>query len=338
MKAVIKAIEYILPTGKVTNEQLAAEFAGFTPEKIESKTGIVERHIAVEGECASDLGVRAANKLFGTGVCQASTVDFLLFCTQSPDYFLPTTACLVQERLGLPTSVGALDFNLGCSGFVYGLSLAKGLIETGQAKNVLLLTAETYSKHINSGDRNLRTLFGDAAAATLVGATTGGDQESIGPFVFGTDGRGANNLIVPTGGMRSPQVPNAEILKDKGGSARSVNNLFMDGREIFNFTLEAVPVAFNELLSRARKTSEEIDLFVFHQANAFMLEHLRQKLSIPTEKFLVSMAACGNTVSSTIPIALKDASIKGSLHSGSLVMLVGFGVGYSWSATLIRWP
>jgi len=243
---------------------------------------------------------------------------------------------LLQHRLGLPKACGALDFNLGCSGFVYGLSLAKGLVETGQARNVLLLTAETYSKHIHPADKSVRTLFGDAAAATLVSSETG-DDDFIGPFVFGTDGAGASNLMVPTGGLRRATVSDAKPVADDGGSQRTINNLYMNGPEIFNFSLRVVPAVIRELLAKAAKSSTQIDLWVFHQANRYMLEHLRKKLGIPEERFVVAMADCGNTVSSTIPIALSRVAATGRLQEGMTVMLVGFGVGYSWSATLVRW-
>jgi 3-oxoacyl-[acyl-carrier-protein] synthase-3 len=304
-------------------------------EKIDDKTGIRERHIAAPEECSSDLAVAAARKLFDSGACRPDEIDFVLLCTQSPDYFLPTTACLVQDRLGIPTTAGALDFNLGCSGFVYGLGLAEGLIASGQARNLLLLTAETYSKFLHPRDKSVRTLFGDAAAATLL---TASEQPSLGPFVYGTDGAGAPNLIVPAGGMRQARTAETAIAKeDDSENLRSQDNLFMAGGEIFNFTLSAVPKSIQALLERASLSFEQIDLFVFHQANRFMLEHLRKRLKIPAEKFQVSMAHCGNTVSSTIPIALKEAQREGRLKDGATVMLVGFGVGYSWGATLLRW-
>src|SRR5438309_11485134 len=177
----ISAIEYFLPEKIVTTADLSAEFPDWSVEKIDAKTGIQERHIAAPGECASDLAVAAAQKLFESKACTASDIDFLLFCTQSPDYFLPTTACLIQNRLGIPTTAGAYDFNLGCSGYIYGLGQAEGLIATGQASNVLLLTAETYSKFIHPRDRSVRTIFGDAAAATLIRAVEA-DAPYIGPF------------------------------------------------------------------------------------------------------------------------------------------------------------
>ena len=337
MATYIAGIAYHLPKLELTNERLAAEFPDWTIDKIQGKTGICSRRIAAEGECASDLGVEACRKLFSEGVCQPGDVDFLLFCTQSPDYFLPTTACLMQQRLGIPTTAGALDFNLGCSGYIYGLGLAKGLIESGQARRVLLVTAETYSKHIHPGDKSVRTLFGDAAAATLIASD---DQHvgAFGPFVYGTDGRGGANLCVPSGGMRLMRDEQTRVcVPDDQGNLRSQDNLYMNGPEIFTFTLREIPGLVRVTLAKAELEMEDIDHFVFHQANQYMLESLRKKTKIPESKFILSFAQCGNTVSSTIPIALKDSMEKGLLKPGERIMLVGFGVGYSWGSAIIQW-
>lgn len=336
MKAVLRGIDVYFPQTILSNEELARGESGWSAQKILKKTGIKERRIAFPDECASDMGIAAAERLFESGICDRSSIDFLLFCTQSPDFFLPTTACLMQERLGLPSSCGALDFNLGCSGYVYGLALAKALIESGQAKNLLLVTAETYSKYIHAQDWSVRTIFGDGASATLL-CPVHSNEDFIGPFVYGTDGTGGENLIVPTGGMRKPPIPQAELTADDNGNHRTINNLFMDGPEIFNFTLQVVPQTLKELLNKSRKSMEDIDLFVFHQANAFILEHLRQKLKIPKEKFVFVMEDYGNTVSSTIPIALEHLKSTGKLEAGQLLMLIGFGVGYSWGGALLRW-
>jgi 3-oxoacyl-[acyl-carrier-protein] synthase-3 len=336
--AAISAIEYYLPQNVLSTERLARERPEWAVEKIDAKTGIRDRHVAADNECASDLAVEAAAKLFSAGACKPEQIDYLLFCTQSPDYFLPATACLIQTRLGIPRSAGALDYNLGCSGFVAGLGLAKGLIETGQATKVLLLTGDTYSKFIHDRDRKVRTLFGDAGAATLVSAIESRGHQSIGPFIYGTDGTGAEHLIVPAGGMREPRTKEtATEREDEGGNVRSRDNLYMNGEEIFNFMLRTIPGCVNDLLKRANLPMDAVDLFVFHQANEYMLEHLRKKLRIRREKFVIAMRHCGNTVSSTIAIALKDAWQDGLLRPGHLIMLVGFGVGYSWSATLVRW-
>ncbi len=334
--AILKAVEYFLPERVLGNDELSRDFPDWPAGKIADKTGINTRHIVSNTECSSDLAVGAAQNLFQSGVCKPEEVDFLLLCTQSPDYTLPTTACLVQDRLGLSTQCGALDFNLGCSGFIYGLGLAKGLIESGQAANVLLLTAETYSKYIHPQDKSTRTIFGDAAAATLITAANK-SQADIGPFVYGTDGKGARNLIVPTGGARQAFDPSASAQADASGSIRSINNLFMNGPEIFNFTLQAVPASVNALLAKTASTLDDFDFIIFHQANRFMLETLRRKLRIPEAKFPILMDDVGNTVSSTIPIVLSRLAKTNRLQPGMRLMVVGFGVGYSWSAAQIMW-
>lgn len=327
-------VDIHLPSTVLTNEELAKDFPDWPAAKILAKTGIKERRITKCYESASDLAVAAAEKLLTK--YDRNRIGFLLFCTQSPDYPLPTTACLIQHRLKLPTTCGALDFNLGCSGFIYGLGLAKALVETDQADNVLLLNADTYSHYINAKDKSVRTLFGDGATATLVSSTPGIAQ-LVGPFSYGTDGRGKDNLIVKTRGSRSEFVHNAPLEVDNNGNGRTINDLYMNGAEIFSFTAISVPDLIQQTLKKANLTMGDINLFVFHQANLFILKHLQKLLSISDEKFVVAMENSGNTVSCTIPIALKDAMEKKRLKAGDNVMLVGFGVGYSWGATILKW-
>ncbi|KRD09980.1 3-oxoacyl-ACP synthase [Flavobacterium sp. Root901] len=330
MKANIKAISYYLPEEVLSNDLINKEFPEWDIEKISSKTGIHSRHISAKDEFSSDMAVKAAERLFAEHNIDKTTIDYLLFCTQSPDYFLPTTACIIQEKLGLNTSIGALDFNLGCSGFVYGLSLAKGLIAGEMAKNVLLITSETYSKFIHPRDKSNKTIFGDAAAATLISSDEG--FCTLDKFIFGTDGKGAENLIVKQGGMRFPVSNQNEDISDEFGNVRNDKNLYMNGTEIFNFTGEFVPKLTEAILEKSNLTKEDIDLYIFHQANKYMLNHLRKKIKIPEEKFFISMENCGNTVSSTIPIALYEAQKQGKLKESKNLILAGFGVGYSWAA------
>jgi 3-oxoacyl-[acyl-carrier-protein] synthase-3 len=329
----INAISYHLPVDTLTNDKISQLFPEWNVEKISSKTGITERHICKSDEFASDLAFIAAEKLFKENDIDKGSIDFLLYCTQSPDYFLPTTACILQDRLGLNTNIGALDFNLGCSGYVYGLSLAKGLILGGMAKNVLLITSETYSKYIHNRDKSNKTIFGDAAAATLVSDKQGSLE--IGDFIFGTDGRGAENLIVKNGGTRNLNKISTDFL-DEYGNIHNDNNLYMNGSEIFNFTSEAIPKLTNEILKKIGLELGDIDLFVFHQANKYMLNHIRKKIGIPEDKFFISMEHCGNTVSSTIPIALFEANKLGKFNSIKNCILEGFGVGYSWAACSLK--
>ncbi|MCM1337890.1 MAG: ketoacyl-ACP synthase III [Candidatus Amulumruptor caecigallinarius] len=331
MMAYIKAISYYLPERSVTNSEIVADFPEWTVEKIAEKVGVDCRHVASADETAADMAVKAAEKLFDARPeIKRDDIDFVLFCTQSPDYLLPTSACLIQNRLGLRTDIGALDFNLGCSGYVYGLALAKGMIAAGIATNVLLLTGETYNRHLHPRDKGNRTIFGDAATATVV-STEG--MLAIGEFSLGTDGRGAENLIIKTGGARHPQ-PKGDLEYDENGNPHSSDYLQMNGAEIFRFTQKNVPVVVRDTLARNGLTLDEIDLTVFHQANSFMLGFLRKKMKIDSDKFYVNMASVGNTVSNSIPIALCDAMAEGRVRGN--VLICGFGVGYSWGATVLR--
>lgn len=332
MKTYIKAISYYLPEKTITNQQLLEDFPEWSVEKVAGKIGVTERHIAAEEETSADMAIRAGEKLFKEYNIDPNTIDFIMLCTQSPDYFLPTSGCIIQDKLGIPTHSGALDFNLGCSGFVYGLALAKGLVRGGIAKNVLLLTAETYSKFIHPRDKGNRTIFGDAASATLI--SDNGFAEIM-DFSLGTDGRGADKLIVKTGGLRHPQKIN-DLQFDESGNPSSSDNLYMDGTEIFNFTLEMVPLLVEDTLEKNEILKGDIDLFVFHQANKYMLNFLRKKIQIPDEKFYHFMNNVGNTVSSTIPIALCEAIKVKSIKESQNILLAGFGVGYSWAGTILK--
>ena len=325
-------ISYYLPEQVVSNLDLQNEFPDWNAEKISKKIGISFRHIAAENETALDMAEKAANKLFDEYQIQKDEIDFVLLCTQSPDYILPPGACILQNRLGLKKSIGALDYNLGCSGFVYGLAIAKGLLSSGVASNVLLITAETYSKHIHKLDRGNRSIFGDAAAATLISKDCIG---TIGVFVLGTNGTGADNLIVKNGGCRNKYDPNAELKESTAKSFYTDNCLFMNGPEIFNFTIETVPKLIQDTLIKNNLTKEEVSYFVFHQANAYMLKYLRTIMDVPAEKFWIGMNEMGNTVSASIPIALKDAISSGTICAGQTIMLSGFGVGYSFGAVPI---
>ena len=328
----IKNIEYYLPEKILTNNDLEKIYPDWSADKIYKKTGIMSRHIAGDYEVVSDLAYNAAVKLFKT--VDKDSIDFLLLATQSPDYILPTTACILQDRLKLSIYCGALDFNLGNSAYVYGLALAKSLVKSKVAKNVLLIMAEIYTKHINKMDKSTRIIFGDGAAASLICEC----DADIGEFVFGTDGSGASNLIVPSGGLKIPRTSKTKQESiDENGNVRSADNLFMDGAEIFNFTIDRVPVLVKETLHKNNIPFDEINLFIFHQANAYILNYLRQKLNIPKNKFYINLKNTGNTVSASIPIAIKMAEYEGVLKKGDKVMLVGFGVGLSWGAVIINY-
>lgn len=321
--AEIGPIAIHLPERVETNAELQAAFPEWDMREIEDKTGIRSRYIAAPNETASDLAAVACEKLFEEHEIDRQTIDFVLLCTQTPDYPLPTTACLLQSRLGLRESCGALDFNLGCSGFVYGLAIADGLIRAGVARRILLLTAETYSKYIDADDRSLRTIFGDAAAATLVQASP---QQSLTGFQFGTDGSGADTLLVSDGGSRLP----ADALKPRHRK-RWKSRLYMDGPSLLSFTIVAVPKLIEQVLELARLSADQIELYLLHQATRKMLEQLQTRLVLDETRLPIMLENYGNTVSSTLPILISDLRQQGRIGSGTQSLLIGFGVGWSWA-------
>lgn len=324
MKAYITKIEYVLPENKVDNPK----------NRLTKKTGILSRHICAEDEIASDLAIRAAEKLLSEKI-DRSTIDFFILCTQSPDYYLPTTACVLQDKLGLSNDCGAFDYNLGCSGYIYGLSIAKGLIESGQARKVLLLTAETYSKYINPKDNTVYPLFGDAATATLI---EGYDEEKSGldGFVLGTNGAGYHNLIVPVGGMKQRYFETAvEEITDEYGNYRTNRDLYMHGSAISDFALDVVPKTVEKILAKTGMSKADVDYYVFHQANKFMLQFLQMKCDLLYYPYWNDVKEYGNTVSCSIPIALVDMLEANKDKDINKVMSIGFGVGLSWGGCII---
>jgi 3-oxoacyl-[acyl-carrier-protein] synthase-3 len=339
MKAYIDDIEYFVPNNKLSNEDLSAIYPEWNVDRIYDKTGISNRYIADKDQTATDLAIEAGRILLEKHPKLTETVDYIILCTQSSDYYLPSSACLIQESLGLGQTTGAIDVNQGCSGFVYSLGLAKGLIETDQAKNILVLTADTYSKYINDKDKSVRTLFGDAGACILIKAIEDSDETFISNPVYGTNGKGAKHLIVPHGGARNPISEESYIEEeDDSNNIRNQSNLFMNGREIFTFTLSAVPSVFNKILEKEKMTLDDIDVVIFHQANRFILDTLQKKLKIPEEKMHRSYEDYGNTVSSTIPIGLKKEILKNNANVGHrTALLLGFGVGLSWAGNVVKY-
>lgn len=332
MNVYIKAISYYLPERTVTNEELLKEFPEWSVDKVAAKVGVDSRHLAADDETAGDMAERAARNLFREYNILPEEIDFLLLCTQSPDYFLPSTACMLQHRLGIPTSAGAFDYDLGCSGCVYGLAIAKGLIAAGVAHNVLLLTAETYNKYLHPSDKSNRSIFGDGAAACLI-STEGFVR--IDGFALGTDGSGAERLIVKTGASRHKRQTGLSVTDEEGHTWHD-DYLYMNGGAIFNFTLDVVPTMVDQILEKHNMCKDDIDYYVFHQANKFMLNTIRKVCGIPKEKFYINLSQTGNTVSSTVFIALKECLQSGKIQKGMKVMIAGFGVGLSWGGTVLE--
>lgn len=321
-----------MPEKVVTNEELVEEFPEWSVDKVAQKVGVNSRHLAATDETAGDMAEKAARRLFEEYQIDPKSIDFLMLCTQSPDYFLPSTACMLQDKLDIPTSVGAFDYNLGCSGCIYGMAMAKGLIAAGIAKNVLLLTAETYNKYLHPSDKSNRSIFGDGAAACLI--STDGFAE-IGELVVGTDGSGANHLIVRTGAARQKTATGLSIEDDEGHIWYD-DYLYMNGGAIFNFTLDAVPQMLAQILEKNQMQIDEVDYYVFHQANKFMLNTIRKVCVLPKDKFYVNLAETGNTVSSTVLIGLRECMDNTIIKPGMKVMISGFGVGLSWGGTILK--
>lgn len=330
MSAEIVHIDYVLPEKVITNDDLAERFDDFDAKKVEKNTGVHTRHVVSDGQTALDLAVEACNKLFEK--YDKANIDFLVLCTQTPEYYLPASSCILQDRLQLSNSIGALDINLGCSGYVYGLGVSKSMIDSGMAQNVLFVTMEAITKFIHPGDKANLILFGDAASATVV---SGSSTEKIHKFVFGTDGSGYKSIIVENGGCKNRIDPNApEIIEN--GNVTTYNNVSLNGMEVFNFTIDRVPGLINDCLQKNQFTLEDIDMFIFHQANKYMLDFLRRKIKIPEDKFYLDMRVSGNTSSNTIPIALTECLNNKTLQKGSKVLIAGFGVGLSWGATVLE--
>jgi 3-oxoacyl-[acyl-carrier-protein] synthase-3 len=323
MKVKISSIVYHLPETLESENALLNDNPEWDMSKILDKTGIKKRYISSHDETAVDLAYQAGKKLL-ENISGHNDINLLITVTQSPDYILPTSACILQDRLGLSKHIMAFDVNLGCSGFIYALSIASGLIHSGIASKCLILCTDTYSKYIDKTDRTCRPVFSDGAAAILV---EGSNIDCIGPFEFGTDGSGYEHIIVRGGGAREPYNPL--------DSSRS--SLEMHGSDVFLFTMRVVPACIAKLLDGTGKTIEDIDLIVFHQASKLVIDNLIRTMSLDRNQVFTNYENLGNTVSASIPIALKDAVDQGRLKDGDTVMLVGFGVGLSWGATLLRW-
>lgn len=338
MAAYINYISSYLPKNVRTNEDIANRHPEWSVEKISLKVGIEQRHLAGEDETAGDMAFLAAEKMINENKISREGIDYVILCTQSPDYMLPSTACILQHRLGLPKHCGAFDFNLGCSGYVYGLGIAKGFILSGQANRVLLLTAETYNKYISDEDKGNKTIFGDGATATLLTTESieGALNFEIGNFTYGTDGSGAESLIVRNGASRHPIHDGKDEYDEEGNFVRNDDHIYMDGKAIFNFTAFEVPKLVKENLASNGLTKEDIDLFVFHQANAYMLDTVRKRCGIDATKFFVDIKTVGNTVSNSIPIALVKANEQGVLKDANHILISGFGVGLSMAAVILN--
>lgn len=328
----IEAIAYALPDTTETNDQLALEHPLWRMEEVVKKTGVEKRYIADGNQTAADLAVQAAEKILSDLVAPGE-IDGLIMVTQTPDYALPTTACIIQDRLGLRKDCMAFDINLGCSGYIYGLSVLSALMQSGLVNKGLLLCGDTYRKFIAPDDRVSRPIFSDGAAATVLSP---GGEGRIGHFSFGSDGSGCQHLILPESGTRKIEATAVE-LAEGAVNERPPGQLYMDGSKVFMFTMNVVPKLVGRIVDDAGLSLDDIDCFVFHQASRLVLDNIQRKLMLPAVKVYSNLRLRGNTVSASIPIALKDAHDEGRIKRGDRILLAGFGVGLSWGGCVVIW-
>lgn len=331
----IEAISYCLGSSQLSNETLELENPGWDMSRILERSGVVSRPIAGPSETALDLGEKAVLALLRSKSVPIEDIDALIFCTQTPDHVLPPNSALLHGRLGMPQEVMAFDITHACSGFIYGLGIARSLVQSGTVKRVLLVNADTYTRLLHTQDRSTRPIFGDGAAATLISATS--PMMSVLDISFGTAGKQANRFMVKSGGARYPDMsgtPDAVI--ESSGRVRSDSHVFMDGLGVLSFFTSVVPTNVKNVLSRNQLTMGDISHFVFHQASRLALEGLQRSLAIPDEKMVVDLNEIGNLVSASIPVALVRALASKNIQTRQLIMLCGFGVGLSWGSALVR--
>lgn len=330
----IRHIEYHLPKGILTNSDLKSSHPDWDIKKVAEKSGVFQRHIAEQDETAFSLSIPAVEKLLDQSGVAVEDIQGIIFCTQSPDFIMPSNAFLIHKHFGFKSNVWAFDYNLACSGYIYGLAICRGFIETGMAENILLINADTYSRYINENDRSTKVLFGDGAAATLLSAEENG---GIFDVSLASEGREYDFFYIPSGGCRIPKSDQTkEVITDRSGNQRTAEDIQMNGFAVWKFISGTVPVQIRELLSRNGLGIDDIDFYGFHQASKLTLDSLAKALKIDSEKVYMNLDKVGNTVSASIPIALKDAESEGRLKKGDLMLLSGFGVGLSWGSLIMR--
>ena len=334
MSLIIKSIEYYLPDNIVTNDDLQKENPDWNLEKVVEKSGVYQRHIAGKNETAYDLSVKVCDKLFQSN--DKNDIDGIIYCTQSPDYIMPSNSFLLHNYLNLKDKVFAFDFNHACTGYIYGLAMADAFFKAGMAKEILVVNADTYSKYINRKDRSTRVLFGDGAATTIVKESN--KKKGIIDIELGSFGSGYNKFWIPAGGLRSPKSDSTSVeIEDDRGNKRTQNDIEMDGFGVWSFINSVVPKQVDRLLKRNNVTKADIDQYIFHQASLMTLESIMRLMKLNKEQVFINIQNIGNTVSASIPIAIRDAIDQGGIDNGSTLIISGFGVGLSYGAILMEY-
>jgi 3-oxoacyl-[acyl-carrier-protein] synthase-3 len=322
----IAGVVSCLPSRRIENEDFLDRF-GEKVHEVVKMTGVRTRYWVEDGTTTSDLCAAAAERVLDRLGWERGSVDGIIFVSQTPDYRLPATSCVLQHRLGLRTGILAFDVSLGCSGYPYGLWMAMMMVQTGAAKRILLAVGDTSSIMNDADDRGTALLFGDAGTVTAIEVTVPDADPAW--FILGTDGQGADNLIVPGGAFRKREATGRL-------EGYPLDKLFMDGGEVFNFTLKAVPSLIRDTMAAAGEDVEDYDMFLLHQANAFMIRHLAKKAKLPPEKVPINIDRYGNTSSATLPLLMTTDRADALMTGDCRVALFGFGVGYSWAAASMR--
>lgn len=337
MASTISAMTYCLPTHVVDNAELANRFGDKAIASIVKMAGVQERRTVVEGQTASDLAYCAATRLMEARGIQASEIDLLIFVSQTPDYQLPATACVMHQRLGLAETCACFDLTLGCSAFPYAASVASSMVECGRFKKALVMNAEAISTLIHPQDRGLIPLHGDAAVVSLIEPCP--QQEGFLWFELGTDGTGHSHLMVPASGARVPRSEGTrQEITDESGIVRTQEHLYMNGPAVFHFSLHKVPDAIKAALDKHQMSIEDFDLVLLHQANRTMVDMIYKALKVPAEKRFYFMEKVGNTSGASSPMLMAEAWRQGILKPGQKVLLAAFGVGLSWGVMALHLP
>lgn len=311
-----------VPAHRFDNVADTTEFAAEEVRKVVGMAGVSSRHVAESGTCSSDLCFAAADRLLTETGCDRATIDVLIMATQTPDYIMPSSSCLLQQRLGLSTACAAFDLNLGCSAYPYALWLASSLLATGGYRRILVLNGETPTLYTDRADRSVALLFGDAGSATLLER-----QDADGApwsFVLHTDGAGSEDLIIHAGGFR-----------DRFNADARQHCVAMNGSGVFNFTIRVVAPLIRDTLEVAGVPKEEVDYFVFHQSNRFIMNHLMKKVGLAAERVPVILENFGNTGGPSVPLTITQGALQRPADRPLTLMLLGYGVGLSWASALI---
>jgi len=325
-EAVITGTGSSTPEKVLTNADLE-KIVDTTDEWITTRTGIKERRIADNGTAASDLSFEATKKAMEEAKIKPEELDLILIGTVTPDYLLPSTACILQDKLGAKNAA-VMDIVAACSGFLYGLSVAQSFIYSGKYKTILVIGVEVLSKITNWNDRNTCVLFGDGAGAAIVQRTQENNKGILSTYLCG-DGSLANLLHIPVGGTRTPLT--------KENIDNGDQFIKMEGSEVFKSAVRSMGDAAMRALKEANLTAEQVDLLIPHQANIRIIEATAKRLKLPMEKVFVNIDKYGNTSAASIPIALDEARKSGRVKSGDVTLLVAFGAGFTWGSAVVRW-